>query len=286
LIGIATGETGVFALMFVAFVAVYIGMNFWALVSAVTLRVASSLSMRRAGTVAMGLAAALNVYVATTLGIKDKLRETPQERQGRALSQALWKNDVSAVETLLKKGAQPNVPVDRWSPLGVAIRASPRSVPVLLARGARVDQPANEYGDTPLAVAAWAGQPEIIRLLLDNRARVDVRNRDGQTALMRAARATKSSQETIEALLNAGAYIEAIDTRGYTPLAVAVQEGNTVAVRVLLQRGAKTDVITSDGHTLLQLVEIGSKINEFRGAEFANHYREIAGLLKAIRSSS
>jgi ankyrin repeat protein len=81
--------------------------------------------------------------------------------------------------------------------------------------------------------------------LIDRGAKVDAKDRKGQTALMWAA--ADGHSEVVQALLQAGADPRARLKSGFTPLLFAAREGRAEAVEVLLKAGADVaDAITAD----------------------------------------
>lgn len=117
-------------------------------------------------------------------------------------------------------------------------------------------------GATALSLAAFHANLSAVRLLLDKGADVNVANvsglrvKNGLVALSRMTAlmsAPESSPEVMEALLKAGANVNARDVRGMTPLmlAVATDSPNPRIVRMLLDRGADADVKSTDGERAL-----------------------------------
>ncbi|HWS93019.1 MAG TPA: ankyrin repeat domain-containing protein, partial [Mycobacterium sp.] len=93
--------------------------------------------------------------------------------------------DVARLERLLKAGADPNVHagVNGWTPLMHAIHKNqPRSVEVLLAHGARVNERGGA-GVTALIMAAGYGYTGIVETLLRAGADVSCTSDDGWDAL-------------------------------------------------------------------------------------------------------
>jgi len=82
---------------------------------------------------------------------------------------------------------------------------------LLLDNGANPDNDADEYN--PLTYAASAGNKDILDLILERKANVNRRDSSGQTALMRAALA--GHNQLIEILINSGAEIELKATGKY-----------------------------------------------------------------------
>jgi uncharacterized protein len=85
-------------------------------------------------------------------------------------------------------------------------------------------------------IAARTGRPGPVKSLLARGARVNARERRGQTALMWAA--AEGNAEVVEVLLKAGADFRSPLASGYTPLFFAVREGRANVVRTLLKAGA------------------------------------------------
>uniref|UniRef100_A0A2K6G331 E3 ubiquitin-protein ligase MIB2 n=1 Tax=Propithecus coquereli TaxID=379532 RepID=A0A2K6G331_PROCO len=103
-------------------------------------------------------------------------------------------------------------------------------------------------GRTALQVAAYLGQVELVRLLLQARAGADLPDEEGNTALHYARRgpATGNQPEAARVLLSAGCGADALNSSRSTALHVAVQRGFLEVVRVLCERGC--DVNLPDAH--------------------------------------
>ena len=126
-----------------------------------------------------------------------------------------------------------------------ALNGKRRIVEVCLESGMKADQ-ADAKGFTPLAMAAYNGHTDVVQLLVDRGATVDARDFQGNTPLIHAA--SGPAPETVTTLLDAGADINAVDSgEHFTPLMMAAALGNTRVVKVLLQRGARTDMVDVDG---------------------------------------
>ncbi len=110
---------------------------------------------------------------------------------------------------------------DEWTTLTFAAHlGSLNAVKALLAAGADLEK--SSTGQTPLHAAAGTGKVDILKLLLDNGARMDTRiKRNGFTVLHTAV--AKGSVYATELLLERGADMTAKDNEGYTPLFFAVR---------------------------------------------------------------
>jgi ankyrin repeat protein len=109
----------------------------------------------------------------------------------------------------------------------------------LLRLGADVDAK-DSGGETPLTRAAWKGDMDICKILIENGANLEAKDAYwGDTALMLAAR--NGNQYLVKYLVSRGADVNARNNNGETPLVLAVGGSTTKewkTVRVLLQSGA------------------------------------------------
>jgi ankyrin repeat protein len=149
-------------------------------------------------------------------------------------------------------------------------------IPLLIARGLDPNAREGTWGEAPLHFAAEKGDAPTVRALLANGASKEVKNDLGQTALFTAARAGK--RDVVECLIRAGAdinsaghngeaplhaaavcgdcavlltlleakpQIETQSVSGYTPLSLAAVRGNKAAARVLINHGARKDLLAA-----------------------------------------
>ena len=84
--------------------------------------------------------------------------------------------------------------------------------------------------------AAVRGHTETVRALLEKGAEVNAKGNTGRTALMEAA--LEGYTETVRTLLEKGAEVNAKDNAGWTPLFWAAFSRRTDTVRALLEKGA------------------------------------------------
>jgi hypothetical protein len=102
---------------------------------------------------------------------------------------------------------------------------------------ADVDTQSESNGYTPLTWASSRGHTEVVRLLLEAGADVNVTANDGQTALMRAA--DYGHVEVLQLLLAAGADVNVKSVNGITALRFATLKGNNRIVEMLKAAGAR-----------------------------------------------
>ncbi|MBI3665731.1 MAG: ankyrin repeat domain-containing protein [Acidobacteria bacterium] len=143
------------------------------------------------------------------------------ERPHTALTAAAAAGRAGEVAALLEQGADPNVP--GGAPGG---------------------------GFTPLDFAARDGRTDIISLLLKSGADPDLRSGLGDwTPLMHAIH--KNQEQSLRALLNGGANVNARGRDGLTALIMAAGYGYSGMVRELLDSGADPYAEMADGNSAL-----------------------------------
>ena len=123
----------------------------------------------------------------------------------------------------------------------------------LLEEGTAVDVPDLE-GRTALMWASFNGHTAVNALLLENGAAINAREVNGRTALMYAS--SGPYPETVELLLEKGADVNVQGTaEGFTALMTAAAEGQVEVVLVLLAYGADPDAKDADGDTAESLAK-------------------------------
>ncbi len=122
-----------------------------------------------------------------------------------------------------------------------------------------------------LIQAVMAGDGDKVKELLDNGADVDVRDRNGMTPLILAAK--KGRSQIVRLLLEKGADVNAQDeVMGWTALILASALGYKSVVKLLLENGADVSIKDKNGMTALKYA-------------IKNDYVEIAKLIKAVKTS-
>lgn len=136
-------------------------------------------------------------------------------------------------------------PTDRELLMAVGLGQVARTK-ALLKAGANVNTPHPPWQLTPLLVASELDF-DMVKLLVNHGAKVNVSDRDGITPLMRAV--TLRDLRMVQLLLDAGAQINVKDNRGHTALTHAVLRSDAAILKLLIDRGAGVDVVAAIGTT-------------------------------------
>ena len=116
----------------------------------------------------------------------------------------------------------------------------------------------DEEGSTLLMLAAHAGNLPMVNVLLEAGADVNAHNERGWAPLINAAYNAEYKRgfaEVVQALIDAGANIEASIGYGVRPLMLAAGYGETAVVEVLLKAGADVLAQNEGGYTALMMVK-------------------------------
>lgn len=172
-------------------------------------------------------------------------------------------------------------------PVPALVRAArnndPDEVKAQLSAGSSVNS-TDGTGTTALHNAAYFGNLEMLKLLMEKGAGIEVKNNRGMTPLLSACGSPFSATDVLDCLIAAGANLKAADNDGrtalifsivyqktdfvkklleqdadinqanlygMTPLALAAGRGNYTIVKLLLDRGARTE--KTDRHGLAPL---------------------------------
>ena len=188
------------------------------------------------------------------------------------LSEAVRIGSEALVNRLLEAGADPNTLVTSQAET-VLMKASRDgdlgAVKALLAHNAEVNAKENFRGQTAVMWAAAEGHADIVSLLAAHGADLNLRSYDrdttapkmeagtptapiargGLTALLFAAR--QGQTETVKALLDAKADINAVDSDGNNALTLAVLNNHYDLTEMLIERGADVNIAAKNGRTPL-----------------------------------
>lgn len=148
---------------------------------------------------------------------------------------AVGSDDAGTVERLIQRGFDANSLDERGQPgmLLVLRDGSFRVAEVLLAQRQLNVDVVNANGETPLMMAALKGHTQWMRRLLDRGAVIE---RQGWTPLHYAA--TGPEPAAVALLLERGARVDVLSPNATTPLMMAARYGDEASVKLLLARGA------------------------------------------------
>jgi uncharacterized protein len=165
-----------------------------------------------------------------------------------ALLHARYRDKLPAVETLL--GANPPIDVFDAAALG-------RTGRLRELIGAQPDLTGafSSDGFTPLHLAAFFGQAETARVLIQAGAPVKAVSRNEMKVMPLHSAAAARRDEVARMLIEAGADVNATQEGGYTPLHAAAQNGDVELIDLLLDRGARLDARTAKGETPADLAQ-------------------------------
>jgi ankyrin repeat protein len=183
--------------------------------------------------------------------------------KGNTLHYAVNGKHADMVEFLLKRGAKTEIfDVGNFSPLQLTVsRRDLKTMRALLEGGALPDNVSPVGGQNPpLIWAATSISPldhdenmEIMQLLLDSKADINLRNSQGNTALIGTSATSPLPQayEKARFLIDRGAKLDAVNKRGETALMLAAGTGNEKLVKLLVDKGANTQLKNAAGETVM-----------------------------------
>ncbi|MFT3743361.1 MAG: ankyrin repeat domain-containing protein [Pyrinomonadaceae bacterium] len=181
------------------------------------------------------------------------------------LSKAVADEDVDAVRQLIGKGANVNAKEDSYSkitPLFIAVETgNVEIVQLLLDSGAKINQRDKEK-QTPIMRLDNDATPELVEILLRFGAKLDVADAEGNTPLILAAENVEP--DVLKSLIAAGAPPNAANKTGQTPLMNAAYSDRLECVKALLDAGAKVNPKNKDGETALDQASDEEVLNLLR----------------------
>ena len=174
--------------------------------------------------------------------------------------------DHPLVRSLIKSEADVNclvtVGFTQWSPLERATHYGYTNiVKLLLEHGANINLQDND-GETALMVASVRAQVNIAKMLLERGAQVDLQNKNGWCALMWPCR--EGHVESARVLLEYGATVDLRNKSGNSSLIVACKWGKVrtpQTTKLLLENGAQVNLQNSDGESALMWASINRQVD-------------------------
>jgi len=99
--------------------------------------------------------------------------------------------------------------------------------------------------------AGWQNYPDILQAFLDHGMNADVKNQNGDTALLQASVCGHS--ESVQILLARNANVDIQNKNGWTALMLACDYRHKEIVQLLLNYNANSDIRNNNGKTALDL---------------------------------
>jgi tetratricopeptide (TPR) repeat protein len=158
------------------------------------------------------------------------------------------------MEQFLKHHADPNTRCDIGGDTALGTAACKGNLTlasVYVEHGANVDL-ADNGKMSPLSCAVMHEHANVVKLLLDHGANVEVKNPYGHTTPLQDA-AHANDVSTVKLLIEKHANLEATDSDGKTPLLIASSRGNTQVVKLLLASHADESAKDSKGESAIDL---------------------------------
>ncbi|MDW5445088.1 ankyrin repeat domain-containing protein [Polaromonas sp. SM01] len=157
---------------------------------------------------------------------------------------ATFAKQAGAISALAKAGANINLlDKDRYDGVTIAsVADDEETLRVLLALGASAQQITSRYDGSALIAAAHLGHDGVVKQLIMAGAPLDHVNNLHWTAVIESivlGNGGPRHQETLHALIAAGANLQLTDRQGNTPLQLAKSRGYREMVRMLEQAGAR-----------------------------------------------
>ena len=160
------------------------------------------------------------------------------DQQETALFSAIKREHIEIVQLLIDRGARVNVKdVRQFTPLTVASAAGNQAIITMLVKaGANIKE--ETYGLTPLMFAVASRKADVVKQLIELGAPVDqISSLSGQTALLSAIYA--GSAEMVQTLIDLKANVNFRTKDGDTPLKAAAKGDQTDLIEILKAAGAK-----------------------------------------------
>ena len=203
------------------------------------------------------------------------------------LINAAQQGDVSAVESLLKQGADPNAAAgDGMTALHwAAERGHQKVIELLISSGAALDTKTRIGKYTPLHLASRGGHGGVTRLLLKAGSNPNATTTTSGVTPLHLAAAAIGGADAVAALLEHGADTNATEvSSGQTPLIFAAAYNRAASVATLLEHDANHSITTEVVDVIQSLLLDRVANRRFRDA--VSSFRENSGIDRNWEPSS
>jgi len=180
------------------------------------------------------------------------------EKKGVISECVEWEN-LDLLNFFIHLGADVNQTVKKKNtPLHVAaLKGNTNLVSLLIKKGANKES-INKNSSTPLHLAVSSGSVSTVSTLIQQRANKEALNQDQWTPLHVVAYLSPNSAIAL-ALLQSGVNMDVLSTSGKTPLHYACEKNHTNIVELLVQHGAKQNIVDKRGKTPADLASVTTK---------------------------
>lgn len=181
------------------------------------------------------------VYSLKSFKSEDYANAWDEDKALNDVSRKLGKLNIRAPLHLYRRKRQKNIELQLANAaIGpAAFRGDDAAIKLYLAQGANVDslsKQADKYDVTPLMLAAEAGHDDIVRLLIEHGAGVNITDSRGLTPLHKACK--NGRVHTVQLLIESGAAVVTADSRGQVAVVTAVLGNHAEVARTLLHESA------------------------------------------------
>ncbi len=122
-----------------------------------------------------------------------------------------------------------------------------------ISSGASIESTLDNF--TPLMLAAFYGDIEILNILIENNANINVTNKNGLNALFHASIGIVDPEACITALIKQGIDKNIEDNNGETALMFAIDLLRIDNIKCLIDNGVDPEYVNSKGITALKFAE-------------------------------
>ncbi len=181
-----------------------------------------------------------------------------------ALMWAQRKKRAEVVTILTKAGAFDYLEAERREKelIDASVAGNVVAVKKLLDAGVNINARGTKGSATPLIIAAERNQVDLLKLLLERGADINVRDEKWQSALFHAT--ANDRPDVIGILIQKNADVNARDKTGRTPLMMACHDAREQIMDMLLARGADVKARDMNGNTALMHLISGSGSRPFK----------------------
>lgn len=117
----------------------------------------------------------------------------------------------------------------------------------MIAAGADVNAAYDEYENRSLLDVSYQGNLDLVKMLVEAGADVNLSDGSGVVPLVRAIVSWHETDEVVKYLIECGANVNACEGESWTPLEAAVHENASDIVKILLKAGANPQIFSEKG---------------------------------------